>query len=62
MRRFHDIFPTADELTTRTPEELAPILLRLAQAQGGNGFIPESVTHVPVGTGMTLEYKRLPIS
>lgn len=56
MQRFHDIFPTADELTTRTPEELAPILLRLAQAQGGNGFIPESVTQVPVGTGVTLEY------
>jgi len=56
MQRFHDIFPTADELTTRTPEELAPILLRLAQALGGNGFIPESITQVSVGTGMTLEY------
>src|ERR1700759_2055655 len=54
MDTLHSIIPSADELLATPIEDLAPILLRLAAARiQGAGFIPEAVTQITVGTGMT---------
>jgi uncharacterized protein (TIGR02391 family) len=53
MESLQSLFPTADELLALSPEELAPVLLRLAANHGGSMFQPESVTQITVGTGFT---------
>jgi uncharacterized protein (TIGR02391 family) len=52
------VFPTADELLATSPEDLAPILLRLAQQAGGPSFWPPSVAEITRGTGIetTVEF------
>jgi uncharacterized protein (TIGR02391 family) len=46
------IFPTADELLATSPEDLAPILIRLAQEAGGSSFWPPGVAEIKHGTGL----------
>ncbi len=50
-------FPTADDLLAMSPDDLAPILLRLA-ARAGAMFWPNAVAEIKQGTGMatTLEF------
>src|SRR5690348_1604345 len=58
MDYLHNLIPSADELLATPIEELAPILLKLAsQRLQASGFIPESVTQVPVGTGIMTTYE-----
>jgi uncharacterized protein (TIGR02391 family) len=55
METLFSLFPTAEALSEMTPEDLAPILLRLARnhRQSGVMFWPESVPQITTGTGMT---------
>jgi uncharacterized protein (TIGR02391 family) len=49
MDTLYSLFPDPDVLLKLAPEDLAPILLRLAlPQQQGAGFIPGAVTQVPV--------------
>ncbi len=54
METLFSLFPTAEALLEMTPEDLAPILLRLARnhRQSGAMFSPESVPQITTGTGM----------
>lgn len=48
MDTLYSLFPDADGLLKLKPEDLAPILLKLAlPRQQTAGFIPASVTQVP---------------
>jgi hypothetical protein len=53
METLNSLFPAADDLLALAPEDLAPILLRLAKAnrQGGM-FWPEAVAEIKIGTGI----------
>jgi uncharacterized protein (TIGR02391 family) len=52
VETLHSLFPTADALLAVSPEELAPVLLRLARAQlQPAGFWPESILNEPGVTG-----------
>lgn len=59
METLNSLFPAADDLLALAPEDLAPILLRLAKAnrQGGM-FWPEAVAEIKIGTGIatTVEF------
>jgi len=45
MASLYSVFPNADELLALSPEDIAPILLKMALAQRQSaGFTPESVT------------------
>jgi uncharacterized protein (TIGR02391 family) len=53
METLQTVVPDVDVLLAMQPEELAPILLRLARSHSQRGmFYPDSVTTVTVGTGM----------
>ena len=53
METLQSLFPNADDLLAMKPEELAPILLKLAAARRQQaGFWPDTVTQVTTGTGM----------
>ena len=54
METLLTFFPTADELLAMSPDDLAPILLKLA-AQAGLMFWPDALTETKHGTGMTME-------
>lgn len=60
METLTSFFPTADDLLAMSPEDLAPILLKLARQrrQSGGMFWPDSVVEITVGTGMaaTIEF------
>ncbi|WP_316173833.1 MULTISPECIES: TIGR02391 family protein [unclassified Bradyrhizobium] len=45
------LFPTADDLLAMPPDDLAPILLKLA-AGSGRMFWPDAVSEIKQGTGM----------
>ena len=66
MNTLNDVIPDVDVLLALAPEELAPILLRLARAhlQSGGIFDPASVTETTIGTGMatTLTPVYLPLN
>jgi hypothetical protein len=49
------LFPQANDLLAVGPEDLAPILLRLAAAHGGGMFWPDAVAEIKIGSGMTTE-------
>ena len=51
MESLLKFFPTADELLAESPDDLAPILLRLA-ARAGPMFWPDAVAEIKQGTGM----------
>ena len=53
METLQSLFPTAEDLLGVSPEALAPILLQLAAARGGQMFQPEGVTQITIGTGYT---------
>lgn len=54
METLQSIFPTAEELLSTPIDDLAPILLKLASMRlQGAGFIPEAVTQITIGSGMT---------
>jgi hypothetical protein len=54
METLQTIFPSADDLLSMPIEDLAPILIKLAAARvQGAGFIPEAVTQLTIGVGMT---------
>jgi uncharacterized protein (TIGR02391 family) len=58
METLYSLFPNADSLLQLSPEDLAPILLRLAadKRQQHNGmFWPPGVVEITVGYGMTAE-------
>jgi len=49
MPSLFSLFPDADDLLKLAPEDIAPVLLRMALPQRqGAGFTPESVTKAPV--------------
>lgn len=48
------LFPTAEELLGVDPEDLAPVLLRLA-SKAGRMFWPDAVSEVKIGSGGTTE-------
>lgn len=49
MPSLFSLFPDADELLKLSPEDIGPVLLRMALSQRqGAGFTPESVTKAPV--------------
>ena len=54
METLFSLFPTPEALLEMTPDDLAPILLRLARShrQSGGMFWPESVPQITTGTGM----------
>jgi hypothetical protein len=56
METLLSLYPNADDLLALSPEDLAPILLRLgaARRQGGM-FWPAGVTQITAGSGMTAE-------
>jgi hypothetical protein len=60
METLASFFPTADEMLAMSPEDLAPILLKLARQrrQSGGMFWPDSVVEIKLGTGMatTIEF------
>jgi uncharacterized protein (TIGR02391 family) len=49
------LFPQADDLLAVAPEDLAPILLRLAAAQGCGMFWPDAAAEIKIGSGMATE-------
>ena len=53
MDTLQSLFPDADMLLAMDPEDLAPVLLRLARGrlQSGGMFWPEAVTQITIGTG-----------
>jgi hypothetical protein len=53
MDTLHSLFPMADLLLAIAPEDLAPVLLRLARdhRQSGSMFWPEGVTQATSITG-----------
>jgi hypothetical protein len=51
METLLSVFPTADDLLGMSPDDLAPILLKLA-AQAGPMFWPDAVTEIKRGTGI----------
>jgi hypothetical protein len=53
MDTLRSLFPKAETLLALEPDDLAPVLLRLARnhRQGGGMFWPESVTREPTITG-----------
>jgi len=53
VETFRSLFPTAEHLLTISPEDLAPVLLRLTRGrrQGGGIFWPESITQERSVTG-----------
>jgi hypothetical protein len=52
MDTLRSLFPKAETLLALEPDDLAPVLLRLARnhRQGGGMFWPESVTREPTIT------------
>jgi uncharacterized protein (TIGR02391 family) len=57
METLLTFFPTADDLLARSPDDLAPILLKLA-SRAGPMFWPHAVTEIKQGTGIatTIEH------
>jgi uncharacterized protein (TIGR02391 family) len=57
MNTLLTLFPTADDLLSMSPDDLAPILLKLAR-QAGAMFWPSAVAEIKQGTGMatTIEF------
>lgn len=57
MESLLSVFPTADDLLAMSPDDLGPILLKLAR-QAGPMFWPDAVTEIKQGTGMatTIEF------
>src|SRR5260370_14155286 len=57
METLLSVFPTADDLLAMSPDDLGPVLLKLAR-QAGPMFWPDAVTEVKQGTGMatTIEF------
>jgi uncharacterized protein (TIGR02391 family) len=56
MESLHSLFPNADDLLALSPDDLAPILLRLGAARRHGGiFEPHSVPQITVGSGMMTE-------
>jgi hypothetical protein len=57
METLLSLFPTADDLLAMSPDDLAPILLKLA-GQAGPMFWPDAVAQIKQGTGMatTIEF------
>jgi uncharacterized protein (TIGR02391 family) len=57
METLLTIFPTADDLLAMSPEELAPVLLKLA-GRAGAMFWPSAVAEIKQGTGLatTIEF------
>ena len=52
METLRSLFPTADQLLAVSPEDLAPVLLRLARdRRQGAGFLPDSVAQEKSITG-----------
>jgi uncharacterized protein (TIGR02391 family) len=58
METLLTLFPTADDLLAMSPDDLAPILLRLAAGAGGSMFWPSAVVEIKQGTGLatTIEH------
>jgi uncharacterized protein (TIGR02391 family) len=58
MDTLRSLFPAAETLLALGPDDVAPVLLRLARnhRQGGGLFWPESVTREPTITGETVGY------
>jgi hypothetical protein len=55
VETLRSLFPTADALLAMSPEDLAPVLLRLARARTqGAGFWPDSI----LNEGAILSYKN----
>ena len=52
METLETFFPTADDLLATPPDDLAPILLKLASTRLQTaGFVPDAVTQRTIGTG-----------